>query len=86
MFVSALMRYCSSGEVVDTNAQLRWEHLPGSVPFVVYTDECDTSFGGRPVLESRGLVVKITRLFRFPSPVVNACRDSVVEGLASSPG
>ena len=65
MFVSALLQYNSSGAIFGTNARLRWEYLPGSELFVVYTDERDTALGGRPVLESRGFVVKINRLFRF---------------------
>ena len=67
-FVGALVQYNSSGRSVGTNARLRWEYQPGSELFVVYTEERDT-LSLRPerttLLRNRGLVVKITKLFRF---------------------
>ena len=67
-FVGALVQYNSSGRSVGTNARLRWEYQPGSELFVVYTEERDT-LSLRPerttLLRNRGLVVKLTRLFRF---------------------
>ena len=67
-FVGALIQYNSSGRSVGTNARLRWEYQPGSELFVVYTEERDT-LSLRPerstLLRNRGLVVKLTRLFRF---------------------
>ena len=68
MFFSGLVQYNSSGDSLSTNLRLRWEYTPGSELFIVYTDDRDTD----PLmperfseLRNRGLVVKITRLFRF---------------------
>ena len=68
MFFSGLLQYNSSGDSLSTNLRLRWEYTPGSELFIVYTDDRDTD----PLmperfseLRNRGLVVKITRLFRF---------------------
>ena len=68
MFLSGLLQYNSSGDSLSTNLRLRWEYTPGSELFIVYTDDRDTD----PLmperfseLRNRGLVVKITRLFRF---------------------
>jgi len=64
MFTSALVQYNSSAHVLNSNIRLRWEYQPGSELFVVYSDGRDTEFG-RPRLETRSLIVKITRLFRL---------------------
>ena len=68
MFFSGLVQYNSSTNAISNNFRLRWEYIPGSELFVVYTDERyadpfrpDRSYG----LRSRGLVVKINRLFRL---------------------
>ncbi len=68
MFFSGLVQYNSSTNTVGNNLRLRWEYTPGSELFVVYTDERhadpfrpDRSYG----LRSRGLVVKVNRLFRL---------------------
>jgi hypothetical protein len=47
------------------NLRFRWEYQPGSELFVVYTEGRDTFVPGRVSLETRGLVVKVNRLFRF---------------------
>ena len=68
MFFSGLVQYNSSGESLSSNLRLRWEYTPGSELFVVYTDDYDTdplTPDRSSELRSRGLVVKITRLFRF---------------------
>ena len=68
MFFSGLLQYNSTGDSLSTNLRLRWEYSPGSELFVVYTDDRDTDplmptrFAS---LRNRGLVVKLTRLFRF---------------------
>ena len=65
MFVSGIVQYNSATTSVGSNLRLRWEYLPGSELFVVYTDDYDTQ--GRPgltPLRNRALVVKMTRLFR----------------------
>ena len=66
MFVSALAQYNSSTRSVGSNLRFRWEYLPGSELFVVYTDDYDS----QPVVDTRALrnrafVVKITRLLRL---------------------
>ena len=68
MFFSGLVQYNSSTNTVGNNLRLRWEYTPGSELFVVYTDERyadplrpDRAYG----LRSRGLVVKVNRLFRL---------------------
>ena len=66
MFFSGLLQY---GETLSTNLRLRWEYSPGSELFIVYTEDRETEDlllpdrDGR--LRTRGLVVKINRLFRF---------------------
>jgi hypothetical protein len=65
MFVSALMQYNSSNELVSANVRLRWEYQPGSEIFVVYNDERDSRTAGVPDLRNRAIIVKVNRLFRF---------------------
>jgi hypothetical protein len=66
MFVSALVQYNSSNDSFSANARLRWEYSPGSEIFLVYTEERNTfDFERFPVLQNRGLVVKVTRLLRL---------------------
>jgi hypothetical protein len=64
MFLSALLQYNSADRTFSSNVRYRWEYIPGSELFVVWTDEHDTrpnSIG----LRNRAFVVKVTRLFRF---------------------
>ena len=66
MFVSGLLQYNSTNNVLSTNVRLRWEYQPGSELFIVYNDQRDTFLNrGFPLLENRAFVVKLTRLFRF---------------------
>jgi hypothetical protein len=65
MFASALVQYSSTTTSLTANVRFRWEYLPGSELFVVYTEGRDTFPVGRINLENRGLVVKINRLLRF---------------------
>lgn len=65
MFASALLQYSSNDRVFSTNLRFRWEYLPGSELFVVYTDERDTTRPGYPDLRNRAFVAKVNRLFRF---------------------
>ena len=65
MFVSALLQFNSSTDVLSTNVRLRWEFLPGSELFVVYNEQRDTLARRFPELENRALIIKINRLFRF---------------------
>ena len=63
--VSALLQYNSTATTLSSNVRFRWEFQPGSDLFVVYSDGRDTAGSGFPTIESRTLVVKATRLFRF---------------------
>ena len=48
MFVSALVQYQSRIGTMATNARFRWEYLPGSELFVVYSDGRTTLTDGFP--------------------------------------
>jgi hypothetical protein len=65
MFVSVLVQYQSRVDTVTTNARFRWEYLPGSELFVVYSDGRSTLTSGFPELQTRSFVVKMTRLMRW---------------------
>ena len=65
MFVSALVQYQSRSDSVTTNARFRWEYLPGSELFIVYSDGRNTLTSGMPDLDNRSIIVKATRLLRF---------------------
>jgi hypothetical protein len=65
MFVSGLVQYSSNDRIFSSNLRFRWEYLPGSELFVVYTDERDTVLSGFPELRNRAFVVKVNRLLRF---------------------
>ncbi len=64
MFVSALLQYNSSTNVVATNVRWRWEYQPGSELFVVFNDQQDTLDARSPDVGNRALIVKINRVFR----------------------
>ncbi|MCA9739773.1 MAG: hypothetical protein KC645_19255, partial [Gemmatimonadetes bacterium] len=64
MFASSLVQYNSGTESVSSNLRFRWEYRPGSELFVVWTDERDARRGGSG-LQTRALVVKVTRLLRY---------------------
>ncbi len=65
MFLTALVQYSSSTTSFSANVRFRWEYMPGSELFVVYTEGRDTALVGRMPLENRGFVVKINKLLRF---------------------
>jgi hypothetical protein len=65
MFVAALVQYSSANSSVSSNLRFRWEYQPGSELFVVYTEGRSTLPPQGTDLQSRGVVVKINRLFRF---------------------
>jgi hypothetical protein len=64
-FVAALLQYNSNSRLVSTNLRWRWEYMPGSELFVVYTDERDATAQGVPELNNRAFVVKWAPLIRF---------------------
>jgi hypothetical protein len=65
MFVAALAQYSSSSTSVLANVRFRWEYRPGSELFFVYTEGRSTLPSRGTELQSRGLVLKVNRLFRF---------------------
>jgi hypothetical protein len=65
MLTAALVQYNSTSNSLSTNVRFRWEYLPGSEVFLVYSDGRDTFGRGFPTLVNRGFTVKITRLFRL---------------------
>jgi hypothetical protein len=66
MFFSSLLQYNEAAEIFSSNLRFRWEYLPGSELFLVWTDEQNyMSPGGFGGVRSRGFTVKGTRLLRF---------------------
>jgi hypothetical protein len=61
----AFIQCNSSSHLLTASARLRWEYVPGSELFVVYSDNRDTLAPGYPALQNRTFAVKITRLVRF---------------------
>ena len=64
-FTSALLQYNSASRTMAANVRFRWEYQPGSELFVVYNEQRDALARRFPELESRAVVVKLTRLVRF---------------------
>jgi len=50
---------------LSTNLRFRWDYLPGSELFAVYSDERDLAPAALRPLKNRALVLKINRLLRF---------------------
>jgi hypothetical protein len=65
MFVSALVQYTSGVSSLSSNVRLRWEYRPGSELFLVYTEGRSTLPVPGTELLTRGIVLKVNRLFRF---------------------
>ena len=65
MYLSALIQYSSTTTALSSNVRFRWEYVPGSELFVVYSEGRDTFPVRRTDLENRGFVVKINKLLRF---------------------
>ncbi len=64
MFASALLQYSTADRTFSSNVRFRWEYIPGSELFLVWTDEHDTRPNGTG-LRNRAFVAKVTRLLRF---------------------
>lgn len=64
-FFSVLAQYQSASNSVTTNARFRWEYIPGSELFIVYSDGRNTLSRGAPELDNRSFIVKVTRLLRW---------------------
>jgi hypothetical protein len=65
MFVAALVQYGSTSASLLANLRFRWEYRPGSELFLVYTEGRSTLPPRGSDLQSRGVVLKVNRLFRF---------------------
>jgi hypothetical protein len=64
MFFSSLLQYNESDELFSSNVRFRWEYLPGSELFLVWTDE--RQYGPEGIgLRNRGFTIKGTRLLRY---------------------
>ena len=63
--VSSLMQYNASDRTMSSSVRLRWEYVPGSELFVVYSDGRNTSEAPLPGLVNRSVAIKLTRLLRF---------------------
>ena len=65
-FVSALVQYSSTDRSISSNLRFRWEYVPGSELFVVYTDDRDPTLPASvPRLKNRAFVIKVNRMLRF---------------------
>ena len=62
---SSLTQFNPGAHTLSSSVRMRWEYIPGSELFVVYSDGRDTAFGTFPTLQNRSVAVKVTRLLRF---------------------
>lgn len=62
---SGLTQFNASARTLSSSVRVRWEYIPGSEMFAVYSDGRDTSLPGFPGLQNRSVAVKVTRLLRF---------------------
>ena len=62
---SSLTQFNPGAHTLSSSVRMRWDYIPGSELFVVYSDGRDTAFGAVPTLQNRSFAVKITRLLRF---------------------
>src|SRR6185503_12869775 len=65
MLISSLVQYNASDRTVSSSVRLRWEYIPGSEFFFVYSDGRNTSEAPLPGLLNRSVAIKLTRLLRF---------------------
>jgi hypothetical protein len=65
--ISSLVQYNASDHTISSSVRVRWEYVPGSEFFVVYSDGRNTSEAEALVqgLVNRTVAVKVTRLLRF---------------------
>ena len=62
---SGLTQFNPTARTLTSSARMRWEYIPGSELFVVYSDGRDTGARNFPLLQNRSIAVKATRLLRF---------------------
>ncbi len=65
MQIMSLLQWNQSAKTMTSSVRLRWEYIPGSDCFVVFTDGRNTPDSLNPGLLNRTLAVKLTRLLRF---------------------
>jgi hypothetical protein len=65
MLISSLMQYNASDQALSSSVRLRWEYVPGSELFIVYSDGRNTSEALVRGLVNRSVAIKLTRLLRF---------------------
>ncbi len=63
--VSSLVQYNASDRTVSSSVRLRWEYIPGSELFAVYSDGRNTADVPLRGLVNRSVAIKLTRLLRF---------------------
>jgi hypothetical protein len=63
--VTGLVQVNASADTVSSSVRLRWEYIPGSELFVVYSDGRDTTPTTPIGLLNRSIAIKATRLLRF---------------------
>jgi len=62
---SGLTQFNPGARLLTSSVRMRWEYVPGSDLFVVYSDGRDTAMRRFPGLQNRSIAVKMTRLLRF---------------------
>jgi hypothetical protein len=62
---SGLTQFNPTARTLTSSARMRWEYIPGSELFVVYSDGRDTGARAFPLLQNRSIAAKATRLLRF---------------------
>jgi hypothetical protein len=63
--ISSLVQYNASDHTLSSSVRLRWEYVPGSEFFVVYSDGRNITEAMVPGLVNRTFAIKLTRLLRF---------------------
>jgi hypothetical protein len=63
--ISSLTQFNASDHTVSSSVRLRWEYVPGSELFFVYSDGRNTSEAMVHGLVNRSVAIKLTRLLRF---------------------
>jgi len=63
--ISSLMQYNASDHTVSSSVRVRWEYVPGSEFFAVFSDGRNTAEAVVPGLVNRSIAIKLTRLLRF---------------------
>src|SRR6267142_1161477 len=63
--ISCLTQYNASDHTLSSSVRLRWEYVPGSEFFAVYSDGRNAADALVPGLVNRSVALKLTRLLRF---------------------